>query len=71
MTSKKVYKAKPKATKTVKHKVHVIEEVLKSDDDKTFSMTVLEFKQLFSSPQLLRGWTKPQIELILEKINNG
>jgi len=34
-------------------------------------MSVSEFKELFSTAQLNRGWTKPQLESILERLNNG
>ena len=46
----------------------VIDEVLKSDDNKTFTMSVSEFKALFSTAQLNRGWTKPQLEEIFERL---
>ena len=55
--------------KTVKNKLQIIDEVLKSDDDKTFEMSVSDFKSLFSTAQLNRGWTKPQLEDLLERIN--
>ena len=55
--------------KTVKNKLQIIDEVLKSDDDKTFEMSVSDFKALFSTAQLNRGWTKPQLEDLLERIN--
>ncbi len=54
--------------KTVKNKLQVIDEVLKSDDDKTFEMSVSDFKALFSTAQLNRGWTKPQLEDLLERL---
>jgi len=57
--------------KTVKNKLQIIDEVLKSDDNKTFNMSVSEFRELFSTAQLNRGWTKPQLESILERLNNG
>ena len=50
--------------KPVKNKLQLIDEVLKSDDDKTISLTVSEFRNLFSTAQLNRGWTKPQLEFI-------
>ena len=53
--------------KPVRNKLQLIDEVLKSDDDKTISLTVSEFKELFSTAQLNRGWTKPQIEDFLER----
>ena len=53
--------------KPVKNKLQLIDEVLKSDDDKTISLTVSEFRNLFSTAQLNRGWTKPQIEDFLER----
>ena len=55
--------------KTVKNKLQIIDEVLKSDDHKTFEMSVSDFKSLFSTAQLNRGWTKPQLEDLLERIN--
>jgi|TARA_A100001011_G_scaffold215090_1_gene223071 hypothetical protein len=54
--------------KTVKNKLQVIDEVLKSDDNKTFEMSVSDFKALFSTAQLNRGWTKPQLEDLLERL---
>jgi len=57
--------------KPVKNKLQLIDEVLKSDDDKTISLTVSEFKELFSTNQLNRGWTKPQLEFINERVKNG
>ena len=57
--------------KPVKNKLQLIDEVLKSDDDKTISLTVSEFRNLFSTAQLNRGWTKPQLEDFLERVNNG
>ncbi|MAK12974.1 MAG: hypothetical protein CMI73_04855 [Candidatus Pelagibacter sp.] len=54
--------------KTVKNKLQVIDEVLKSDDNKTFEMSVSDFKALFSTAQLNRGWTKPQLENLLERL---
>lgn len=57
--------------KPVKNKLQLIDEVLKSDDDKTISLTVSEFRNLFSTAQLNRGWTKPQLEFINERVKNG
>ena len=57
--------------KPVKNKLQLIDEVLKSDDDKTISLTVSEFRILFSTAQLNRGWTKPQLEDFLERVKNG
>ena len=54
--------------KPIKNKLQIIDEVLKSDDDKTFTMSVSEFKALFSTAQLNRGWTKPQLEEIFERL---
>lgn len=54
--------------KTVKNKLQVIDEVLKSDEDKTFEMSVSDFKALFSTAQLNRGWTKPQLEDLLKRL---
>ena len=56
--------------KPVKNKLQLIDEVLKSDDDKTISLTVSEFRNLFSTAQLNRGWTKPQLEDFLERVKN-
>ena len=44
---------------------------LRSDDDKTFSMSVADFKQFFTLAQLNRGWTKPQLEEIKARLKNG
>ena len=55
----------------VKKKLQLIDDVLKSDDDKTISFKVSEFKELFSTAQLNRGWTKPQLEFINERVKNG
>ena len=57
--------------KPVKNKLQLIDEVLKSDDDKTISLTVSEFRNLFSTAQLNRGLTKPQLEDFLERVKNG
>ena len=57
--------------KPVKNKLQLIDEVLKSDDDKTISLTVSEFRNLFSTAQLNRGWTKPQLEEIKARLKNG
>ena len=54
--------------KTVKNKLQIIDEVLKSDDHKTFEMSVSDFKALFSTAQLNRGWTKPQLEDLLKRL---
>ena len=54
--------------KPIKNKLQIIDEVLKSDDDKTISLTVSEFKELFSTAQLNRGWTKPQLDFINERL---
>ena len=54
--------------KPIKNKLQLIDEVLKSDDDKTISLTVSEFKALFSTAQLNRGWTKPQLDFINERL---
>ena len=56
--------------KPVKNKLQLIDEVLKSDDDKTISLTVSEFRNLFSTAQLNRGWTNPQLEDFLESLKN-
>ena len=56
--------------KPVKNKLQLIDEVLKSDDDKTISLTVSEFRNLFSTAQLNRGWTKPQLEFFNERAKN-
>ena len=57
--------------KTPKNKLMIIDEILKSDDDKTFSMSVADFKQFFTLAQLNRGWTKPQLEEIKARLKNG
>ena len=57
--------------KTPKNKLTIIDEILKSDEDKTFSMSVADFKQFFTLAQLNRGWTKPQLEDFLERVKNG
>jgi hypothetical protein len=54
--------------KPIKNKLQVIDEVLKSDEDKSFEMSVREFKALFSNAQLNRGWTKPQLEDVLKRL---
>ena len=54
--------------KPVRNKLQLIDEVVKSDDDATFTMSVSEFKALFSTAQLNRGWTKPQLEEIFERL---
>ena len=54
--------------KPIKNKLQVIDEVLKSDDNKTIKISVSEFKALFSTAQLNRGWTKPQLEDFLKRL---
>lgn len=54
--------------KPIKNKLQVIDEVLKSDDNKTIEISVSEFKALFSTAQLNRGWTKPQLEDLLKRL---
>ena len=44
--------------KPVKNKLQLIDEVLKSDDDKTISLTVSEFRNLFSCNKLRKMITK-------------
>jgi len=56
---------------TPKNKLTIIDEVLKSDEDKTFTMSIAEFKELFTLNQLNRGWTKPQLEEIKARLKNG
>ena len=56
---------------TPKNKLTIIDEVLKSDEDKTFTMSIAEFKELFTLKQINRGWTKPQIEWIEARLKNG
>ena len=53
--------------KAIKNKLQVIDEVLKSDEDKTLEISVSEFKALFSTAQLNRGWTKTQLEFFNER----
>ena len=57
--------------KTHNNKLTIIDEILKSDEDKTFSMSVADFKQFFTLAQLNRGWTKPQLEEIKARLKNG
>ena len=57
--------------KTPKNKLTIIDEILKSDEDKTFSMSVADFKQFFTLAQLNRGWTKPQLEEIIARLKHG
>ena len=60
-----------KAKRKVITKLQIIDEVMNSDEDKTFTLSVSEFKSLFKTAQINRGWTKPQIEFIKEKLSNG
>ena len=53
--------------KAPKNKLTIIDEILKSDDNKTFSMSVADFKQFFTLAQLNRGWTKPQLDFFNER----
>ena len=57
--------------KPTPNKLTIIDEILKSDEDKTFSMSVADFKQFFTLAQLNRGWTKPQLEEIKARLKNG
>ena len=70
MTSKKKYK-RASTRKPIVNKLMVIDELMKSQDETNISLTVREFKELFSTPQLNRGWTKPQLEDFLERVKNG
>tara|TARA_Y100000004_G_C8647953_1_gene299866 strand:- start:151 stop:417 length:267 start_codon:yes stop_codon:yes gene_type:complete len=70
------YQGTPKkkvATKTSKPKaitkLQLIGDVLDSNDTNKIELSVEDFKRLFSYNQLNRGWTKPQIEFLLESIN--
>ena len=54
-----------------KNKLQLIDEILNSNEDKNLSISVSDFKSLFTTAQLNRGWTKPQLETILERLNNG
>tara|TARA_X000001316_G_C921693_1_gene36239 strand:- start:2095 stop:2280 length:186 start_codon:yes stop_codon:yes gene_type:complete len=54
-----------------KNKLQLIDEILNSNEDKNLSISVSDFKELFSTAQLNRGWTKPQLENFLERLNNG
>ena len=71
ITSKAKRKYTPKPKKEVITKLQIIDEVMNSDEDKTFTLSVSEFKSLFKTAQINRGWTKPQIEFIKEKLSNG
>jgi|TARA_Y100000052_G_scaffold7193_1_gene7029 hypothetical protein len=57
--------------KTPKNKLTIIDEILKSDEDKIFTMSIADFKQFFTLAQLNRGWTKPQLEEIKARLKNG
>lgn len=57
--------------KPTPNKLTIIDEILKSNDDKTFSMSVADFKQLFTLAQLNRGWTKPQLEELKARLKDG
>ena len=57
--------------KTPKNKLTIIDEILKSDDEKSFSMSIADFKQLFTLAQLNRGWTKPQLEELKARLKDG
>ena len=54
--------------KPVRNKLQLIDDVFQHDDDKTISLTVKEFKDLFSKAQLNRGWTKPQLDSFNERL---
>ena len=51
-----------------KNKLQLIDEILNSNEDKNLSISVSDFKELFSTAQLNRGWTKPQLEDLLERL---
>jgi len=70
MTSKKKYK-RVSTRKPIVNKLMVIDELMKSKDEVNISLSVKEFKELFSTNQLNRGWTKPQLEFINERVKNG
>ena len=53
--------------KTVKNKLQLIDDLMHKQGNKTITIGVDEFKALFSTAQLNRGWSKPQIEDFLER----
>ena len=53
--------------KLVKNKLQLIDDLMHKQGNKTITIGVDEFKALFSTAQLNRGWTKPQIEDFLER----
>tara|TARA_Y100001937_G_C7075356_1_gene310344 strand:+ start:825 stop:1088 length:264 start_codon:yes stop_codon:yes gene_type:complete len=64
---KKIVKRTPKPKAITK--LQLIGDVLDSADETTISFTIEEFAKMFSYNQLNRGWTKPQIEFLMEKFN--
>lgn len=72
MTSKKKYKRNVSYTKKpIVNKLMLIDKLMKSQDEIKISLTVGEFKELFSIAQLKRGWVKPQLEFFNERVKNG
>ena len=67
-TPKKKVAAKTPKPKAIT-KLQLIGDVLDSNDTNKIELSVEDFKRLFSYNQLNRGWTKPQIEFLLENIN--
>ena len=57
--------------KTVKNKLQLIDDLMHKQGNKTITIGVDEFKALFSTAQLNRGWTKPQLDFINERVKNG
>ena len=53
--------------KTVKNKLQLIDDLMHKQGNKTITIGVDEFKALFSTAQLNRGWTKPQLDFFNER----
>ena len=53
------------------NKLQLIDDLMHKQGNKTITIGVDEFKALFSTAQLNRGWTKPQLDFINERVKNG
>jgi len=58
-----------KKKKTVRNKINIAEDILKSSDDKMLTISMKDFRTLWNVRQLDRGWTKSALEDLEERLN--
>ena len=58
-----------KKKKTVRNKINIAEDILKSSDDKMVKISMKDFRTLWNVRQLDRGWTKSALEDLEERLN--